>query len=280
MDEHIQIGQSNTGLPASTYLPINRCSLPSVILGSLTFQRYPTPLYLDGVQTLHGEFFSQLQAIGSADQRAAAFKDFMRASFCLDHLDEAGLQPDTQRLRRDRADYLRMLRGWLFDPDGQEAAVLKGWTESRFGLLPRNHRGPLGDCSGDNYQAYLTARAQGLYNTNALEAQLDLLYTYCQYELAQRYPEQQHLYLYRGTNRIGEYEVLARPSRRQWIVVLNNLNSFSDNIERADEFGDYVIGTRVPLAKILYMPDLFPGTLRGEQEYLVIGGVYALTRHA
>ena len=44
-------------LPKYAYLPINRCNLPAVILGSLSFQKHPTPLFLDGVHTLHRAFF-------------------------------------------------------------------------------------------------------------------------------------------------------------------------------------------------------------------------------
>lgn len=278
MDEHRQNRLSGISLPRAACLPFNRCNLPPQILGSLTFQQHPTRLYLDGVKALHGHFFEQLDELEGQAQRAAAFKDLMRASFLLDRLEEVGLQPGKQRLRRDQADYLRMLRGWMFDADSREAAVLKSWVESRFGLLPRNHNGPLGDFSGDNYQAYLAARAHGLYNTNALEAQLDLLYTYCQYELHRRHPHQQHLLLHRGVNRLADHDVLARPTAEKWIVLLNNLNSFTDDPERADEFGDQVIRCEVPLAKLLFVPGLLPGTLKGEQEYLVLGGLYQIER--
>jgi NAD+--dinitrogen-reductase ADP-D-ribosyltransferase len=146
-------------------------------------------------------------------------------------------------------------------------------VESRFGLLPRNHQGPLGDYSSDNYQAYLAARAQGLYNTNGLEAQFDLLFSYCQYEVRRQFPDQRHITLYRGVNRIDEHEVLAQPEKRRYILVLNNLNSFTDDRERADEFGDYILEAQIPLAKLVFMPGLLPDLLKGENEYLVIGGV-------
>ena len=274
MDEHRQIPTSDSALPRHARLPINRCNLSPQILGSLTFQQHPTALQLDGVQALHGHFFAQLDALDDPAQRAAAFKDFMRASFFLDRLDEVGLQADRQRVQRDRADYLRMLRGWMFDADSREAAVLKSWVESRFGLLPRSHRGKLDNFEGENYQAYLAARSQGLYNTNALEAQLDLLYTFCQYELSRIYPDQQHVKLYRGINRLAEHETLGNRSVGQSVLLLNNLNSFTDSPERADEFGDRVIAAQVPLAKLLFFPGLLPNSLRGEQEYLVIGGLY------
>lgn len=271
MDEH---KQSAGALPSHARLPINRCNLPSLILGGLTFQRHPVPLRLDGVAELHRELFASLEGVEEREVRAQCFKDYMRSGFLLDHLDEAGFEAGNRGCRRDKADYLRMLRGWMFDPDGKEAAVLKSWVESRFGLLPRNHHGPLGDFSSENYQRYLAARSQGLYNTNALEAQLDLLYTYCQYELDRRHPQEHHRRLYRGINQVHEHEVLARPDKHHYMLLLNNLNSFTDQRTRADEFGDYILEAQVPLAKLLYFPDLLPGTLKGENEYLVIGGVY------
>lgn len=278
MDENRQGAPTDLSLPTHARLPINRCNLPPVILGSLTFQRHPAALQLDGVEDLHRAFFDELATLGDRSRRVMLFKEHMRAAFCLDHPDEAGLHGRATAIGRQRADYLRMLRGWLFDAEGREGAVLKSWVESRFGLLPRSHRGPLVDFAGANYQAYVAARSRGLYNTNALEAQLDLLYSYCQYELALRHRERRHLTLYRGVRHVGEYEVLARPDRRRWILVLNNLSSFTDDIDRADEFGDRVIRTEVPLSKIAYVPDLIPGSLQGEQEYLVIGGVYEVER--
>ena len=277
MNDHKQSSLQRSTLPAHARLPINRCNLPSVILGSLTFQQHPVPLRLDGVEELHAELFASLRGIGDPAQRAICFKDYMRSGFLLDHLDEAGFDAGKSRHKRDKADYLRMLRGWMFDPDGQEAAVLKSWVESRFGLLPRNHKGPLGDFSTENYQRYLSARAQGLYNTNALESQLDLLFTYCQYEIGRHYPDRSHLRLFRGINQVRDHEMLQRPDKQTYILLLNNLNSFTNNRSRADEFGDYILETDIPLTKLLYFPELLPGTLKGENEYLVIGGVYRVT---
>ncbi len=274
MNDHRQSTGENPTLPAHARLPVNRCNLPAVILGSLTFQRNPAPLHLDCVEDLHSELFDTLNTIEDAAERAENFKGYMRSAFLFDHLDEAGFDPDSRRSKRDKADYLRMLRGWLFDSDGKEGAVLKSWVESRFGLLPRNHLGPLGDFTSDNYSAYLAMRAQGLYNTNGLEAQFDLLYSYCQYEIRRRFPGQKHITLYRGVNRIDEHEVLAQPQKNLYILVLNNLNSFTDDRERADEFGDYILEARIPLVKLLFLPGLLPDLLKGENEYLVIGGVH------
>jgi len=249
-------------LPGHARLPINRCSLPASILGSLSYQQHPVPLKLDGVEELHRGLFAALDALPDPGQRAQLFMAHMAAVFSLDHPEEAGHSAAAHD--RARATYLRLLRGWAFDPDGQEGAVLKGWVESRFGLLPRHHGGPIRDFSGDTYRHYLEARSRGLYGANALEAQLDLLYTYCQYELARQRPGQTHLTLYRGVNRVADLEVLHELARGRRVVLLNSLNSFTPERERAGEFGDFILEVAVPLPKVFFFPRLLPGVLKGE----------------
>ena len=263
-------------LPRWARLPINRCNLPAAILGGLTYQHAPVPLELDGVAQFHRGLFKLLDRLDDAKERAQAFMLHMDASFFLGQPEQAGLTADAT-LDRSRADYLRMVRGWAFDADGREGAVMKGWVESRFGLLQRYHGGPIRDFSGDAYRRYLEMRSAGLYGTNALEAQLDLLYTYCQYELARTHPARTHLTLYRGVNRMDDHETLAQLDDKRRVVLLNSLSSFTANKERADEFGDYLLTAEVPLAKIAYYTRLLPGMLRGEEEYAVIGGVYEVS---
>ncbi|MCB1773242.1 MAG: NAD(+)--dinitrogen-reductase ADP-D-ribosyltransferase [Gammaproteobacteria bacterium] len=273
MGKNRQFDKRQVGLPRQARLPINRCNLPAVILGSLTFQRHPDILAIDGVRELHRALFDDLRNVASAEQRALRFTAYMHSAFLLEHPDEVGLDPDCGRPRH-RIDYRRLLRGWLFDSDSAEAAVLKGWVESRFGLLARKHEGRLHSGDTDWEHRYAVARTNGLYNTNALEAQLDLLFTYCQFELGLTHGTKARLRLYRGINGIGNHEILARPGHGRYVLVLNNLSSFSSSRERADEFGDIVIVADVPVSKLLYVPALLPGLLRGEDEFLVIGGVY------
>lgn len=264
---------SNPTLPPWARLPINRCNLPAVILGSLTFQRHPAPLALDGVAELHAELFAMLDGIADRAGRAQLFRDYVAAHFRLDHLEDAGVDEHSEK--RAKANWLRVLRGWSFDADGREGAVLKGWVESRFGLIPRFHGEPLRDFSGPAWLRYREMRAAGLYGTNALEAQLDLLYAYCQYEFA-RAGSSERLTLYRGINRIGEHEVLSGTGKHQ-VVLFNNLTSFTANHERAGEFGDYILEAEIPVAKIFFHCALLPGVLKGEDEHLVIGGAYEVT---
>lgn len=260
-------------LPPSARLPINRCNLPPVILGGLAFQERPEPLEIDGIRALRADLFTMLDGIAEPAARARRFMDYMTVHFRLERPEEAGYD-GRKGSDRTRADYLKVLRGWSFDADGREGAVVKSWAESRFGLLPRYHLGPLGDFSGDNFGIYQAQRSQGLYGTNALEDQLDVLFMFCQYELARREPGRAHRTLYRGVNRLEEYEVLERRDKRHAVILFNNVNSFTGTRDRASEFGDHVLTVVVPAAKIFCFNDLLPGRLRGEDEVIVIGGTY------
>jgi len=258
-------------LPREARLPINRCNLPAVVLGSLSFQRHPADLVLDGVAELHRDLFRRLDAALPA-QRPDVFRDYMTVHFQLEWPEQMGFTGRNNA--RAKANYIKVIRGWSFDSDSGEGAVLKGWVESRFGLTPRYHREALRDPSGDAYRRYQEMRAAGLYGTNALEAQLDLVYAYCQYELARRHPGARHVTLYRGVNRMDEHERLGESDDGQTVLLFNNLNSFTCNRERAGEFGDYILTVDVPLTKIFFYCGLLPGVLKGEEEFLVIGGVY------
>jgi NAD+--dinitrogen-reductase ADP-D-ribosyltransferase len=240
------------------------------------FQRSPAPLELDGVTQFHRGLFMLLDKIDDAKERAKAFTMHLNASFYLNEPEQVGYSEKT-RNSRHKADYLRMVRGWSFDADGREAAALKGWVESRFGLLPRHHGGPIRDFSSEAYRRYLEMRAAALYGSNALEAQFDLLYTYCQYELARLHPNEHHFTLYRGVNCVDEHESFATLDNKRRVVLLNNLNSFTASRERADEFGDYLLTTQVPLSKVFCYTSLLPGMLQGEDEYTVIGGLYEVS---
>lgn len=269
--ENVDIFNQELTLPDKVFQSLNHCNLPARVIGSWQFQLHPQALLIDGIHELHKSLFDSLNQLSSVQERAQKFIDYMDVHFRLYQLEDAGLEKDKPN-KRVKADYLRMLRGWLFDPNTREGAVLKSWVESRFGLLTRYHKGPLSDQTG--HLVYREACSQGLYGTNALEAQIDLVYSYCQYELSRKFEADQPLSLYRGINHLDDYDVLQRKDSKHAIVLLNNLNSFSREKERADEFGDLIMGCQVPWQKILFYSNLLPGMLEGESEYLVIGGVY------
>ena len=271
-------GDDKASLPREARLPINRCNLPAVVLGSLTFQKYPAALLLDGVAELHQDLFRRLES-AAPEARAEVFRDYLTVHFRLEQPEEMGLSGEQRGHRKNRAkaNYIRIIRGWSFDADSREGAVLKGWVESRFGLTPRYHGHALRDTAGEAYSRYLEMRSQGLYGTNALEAQLDLVYTFCQFELARRHHGARHVTLYRGVNRMADHEVLEKGEGGQHVILLNNLSSFTCSRERACEFGDYILAVDVPLTKIFFHCGLMPGVLQGEDEFLVVGGVVEVT---
>jgi len=252
---------------------MNRCNLPARILGSLTFQAHPTELHIDSVAILYKEIFERLEKLENPVVRAKHFMYYMSAQFLLEQPDEMGLEDDA-RHDRSKATYLRLIRGWFFNPDSTEGAVLKGWCESRFGLIPRYHKEPIRNAGDEAYTHYLQEWARGVYNTNALETQLDLLFSYSQYELKKRYSNQATITLYRGFNHIDDYEIFEHCEDGSLNILMNNINSFSATADRADEFGDYVIQVEVPLSKIVCYSALLPDALKGEDEYVVLGGLY------
>ncbi len=102
-----------------------------------------------------------------------------------------------------------------------------------------------------------------------------MVYTFCQYELGRRHPGESCFSLFRGTHDPNDYQTLEVVSPRERIVRLNNLSSFTPDSERAFEFGSTVWEARVPTVKVFFWSQLFPrGILKGEDEFLVIGGVY------
>lgn len=258
-------------IPSFAISSFSRSNLPAVIHGSLSYQQHPVSLTIDGVAELHHAFFTGLDIIDCAETRTLHFHQYMCAAFLLGKSEQAGLTENTC-VRRYKLDYLRLLRGWMFNSDSIEGAVIKRWVESRFGLLTLNHGGSIKDQAV--YNRYHADFVSGLYNTNALESQLDLLYSFCQYELTRRWPEQTHCLLYRGVNNIDEFIKLEKINCKQSLLLLNNLNSFSDDRESSETFGDYIIESRVPVTKLFYFPELLTGVLKGELEYIVLGGIY------
>jgi NAD+--dinitrogen-reductase ADP-D-ribosyltransferase len=253
----------------------NLVGVPTELLLSHQFNLQPAALHISGVRDTHAPLFARLQGLTDASYAGKMFQAYMRHAFRLDR--PAIHTPASQR--RFRSSYLRLLKGWGYDANSPEGAVLKGWVESRFGLIPTYHKAAITDLSCAAWTQYATEKMSSRFDNNAIYAQLDLLYEYCQWSLTQfHHSRSQHVRLYRGTNRFDENQLVARIDRHQVIVRLNNLVSFSDSRIIADEFGDYILQVEVPLAKILFFNDMLPQhPLKGEAEYLVIGGDYLAT---
>ncbi len=256
----------------------NYCNLPPWVIASRHFNDNPQPLEIQGVKEANRFLFEKLAAITSQEERALVFNDFMSVKFQLHNWQEQAT--DTAR-RSIKNSYLRFLRGWMMDSNSVEGAVLKRWVESRMGIVPTFHRARISGIHSESYYEYSVDVVKGSARTNAIQSQLDLLYEYCQFELPRKYPGQTAILLYRGTYDASEHDVLEQVAKREQIVRLNNLVSFTSDEERAWEFGSTVWEVLVPLCKIVFYNDLLPGSImKGEGEYLIIGGEYRVRQVA
>jgi len=244
------------------------CSVPPAVLASRQFQEDPCPVELSGVREGERGLFDLLDALASPADRVAAFTEYMPARF---HFDE-NVVPASPLY------YLRFLRGWSRDSNRRSGAVLKSWVCTRFGLRATYHGAVLAGNPAAKAKYDQDRTCPGAAD---IAAQLDLVYTFCQYELARRHPGARWMTLYRGTHDPEEYAIHpqssspAGGSQRHALVQLNNLSSFTSDPEVAWEFGSNVWEVAVPLAKIVFFSGLLPKSLLlGESEHLVLGGYY------
>ncbi|MEA5113839.1 MAG: NAD(+)--dinitrogen-reductase ADP-D-ribosyltransferase [Geobacteraceae bacterium] len=253
----------------------NLCNLPPWVIASRHFNEHPQPLEVQGVRGANRFLFDRLDGIASAHERAQVFNDYMSVKFQLHQW-----QNHTGTARRSlKNSYLRFLRGWMMDSNSVEGAVLKGWVESRMGLYPSFHKISIPSIHSEEYMVFALDRTLGSARTNAINAQLDLLYEYCQYELAKIMAPDRFLTLYRGTNDANDYMTIETIGKRESIVRLNNLVSFTADEERAWEFGDTVWEIQAPPSKIFFFGNLLPTSImKCEGEFLVIGGEYRVRR--
>ncbi len=254
----------------------NRCNLPPWVIASRHFDEDPRPIEIQGVREENRFLFDLLDHVEDPDERVRRFDDWMDVRFQLHQWREQATAGARRSLRNG---YLRFLRGWGMDASSVEGAVLKGWVEGRLGIPPIFHREPLGPRDGAAFSRYAADRARGHARTSAIDAQLDLLYTFTQYELARRSPGERRLTLWRGQNDLGAHEVVEQLGPREWVLRMNNLCSFTDDRERAWEFGDVVLEARVGTPRVFFAGHLFPRSiLKGERELLVVGGELRVRR--
>lgn len=252
--------------------PLNRCNLPPWAIASQHYNLRPQPLEIQGVRHNGRPLFEKLEHLDNPEARGTVFHDFMDVRYQL-HQWQQEATPNSRKSLKNS--YLRFLRGWLFDSNSVEGAVLKGWVESRLGLAPTFHREPIADIHSEAYFRYTLERMKGTERTSALLPQFDLLYEFVQYELRRRKPEETHLMLYRGIYDFEEHQVVEQLDKHRYLLRLNNLNSFTDDFERAWEFGNRVLETQVPLTKVFFMGGILPKSLfKGEGEVMAIGGEY------
>ena len=251
---------------------INLCNLPPWSIASPLYNANPQTLEIQGAQHMGRLLFNELVNIDDPQQRGSRFHDFMDVTFQLHQWQREESRSSQKSLKNS---YLRFLRGWLFDSNSIEGAVLKGWVESRLGLIPTFHHGTINDVQSEAYYQYMVDRMKGSSRTNAIFSQLDLLYEFIQYELRRQMPACSHLTLYRGINDFEEHVIIEEIAKHRYYMRLNNLNSFTGDFEKAWEFGSRVLRVSVPLPKIFFLCGILPKSLfKGEDEYLVFGGEY------
>ncbi len=250
----------------------NLVGLPTVVLGSREFNEHPLELHISGAREMNKNLFEMLSQAPDLADAGIAFSSYMNAMF--------GIDPEQQEnrgsTRRYRSSFLRLLKGWGYDSNGPEGAVLKGWVQSRFGLFPTYHKDVIDRISGPTWTTYVEEKMSSRFHNNAIHTQLDMLYEFCQWALGRfAAPGQTHRTLYRGTNSFDEHQIVERIDRRRVTMRINNLASFSEDRDVAGCFGDVIIAAQVPTVKILFFNTLLPiHPLKGEGEYLVIGGEY------
>ncbi|HET6787387.1 MAG TPA: NAD(+)--dinitrogen-reductase ADP-D-ribosyltransferase [Aquabacterium sp.] len=257
----------------------NLVGLPPGLLGSVDFNDHPVRLRIHGTRESARGLFSVLDTVASLDEASEVFKHFMTLSF--------GLTPDHQARQRSerlrwKSSYLKVLEGWGFDANGPQASVLKGWVESRFGLVPTYHRGLLDRFPSEAWMHYIEDKFSSRYHNNNIDQQLDLLFEFCQW-CARRFglPARTRIKVWRGINKLHEHRLLQGSLReRHGVLLLNNLNSFSLSRERAETFGDWILETEVPVQKLVFFPGLLGRSLlAGEGEIIALGGAYRVSAH-
>jgi len=251
----------------------NLVGLPTEFLASADYAVEPRELHISGVREMNAPLFQMLALAADITEASEAFSKYMTAVFGL----------EAQQLREEargkgpsfRYSFMRLLLGWGHDSSSRDAAVLKGWVESRFGLPPAHHGEKITDFSDPAWKTYVEDKMGSRFHFNSIFAQLDLLYEYVQWALRNIvFPGQTHLHLYRGADRFAE--LFVQPAHvNHSLLRLNSLSSFTADRMIADCFGSVVVSVQAPLAKILFANTLltfFP--FRAEREVLLIGGDY------
>lgn len=261
----------------SRWYATNLVGIPAAMIGSAAFNAHPQPLCVAGARESNRGLFSLLERCAGPEDARDVFEHYMRIVFGLAKSRSGTVNEESAERRRWRSSYLRLLQGWGLDANSPAGAVLKGWVESRFGLVPKFHGGPLERFPSPTWIAYLEQKAASRYHNNSIYQQLDLLFEFCQWMLARfdLLGSGAHATLWRGNLNFEEQIVAGSLRERRCTVDLNNLVSFTLDRETAGCFGDWVMRAQVPKSKLLLVPGLLnTNSLQGESEVLAIGGYY------
>lgn len=246
----------------------NKINIPPFLIAyhgynqSITEDSY---VNIDGVLEYHRDLFNRISDCVDTSEASEIFVSYMDELF---HLKE---KVNNKYVNS----YLKVLKGWLFDANRAEGAVIKGWAESRFGIIPSFHKEKIESTDDESYYIYLTERMGSYASKNMIEHQFDLLYTYNQYAI-RRFLKSSipRIKVYKGVNSLREFVIISE-NKKEKIMMLNNVTSFTTSKEIACTFGDYIIETEIPFTKVIFMPDLFPVIkFSGESEVISVGGFF------
>jgi NAD+--dinitrogen-reductase ADP-D-ribosyltransferase len=251
----------------------NLIGLATACIADYAFNENPKALHIAGTRESASGLFEQLAGQSTPEECGRIFQDYMSVVFGFET--EQRLKDDASGRRRYRNSYLKLIQDWGLDSNNAQGAVFKGWVESRFGLFPTYHKQRIAGFNSGDWIMYIEEKMNSRYHNNCIYMQLDLLYEYCQWIVERfRFPAATHKTLYRGINSLDECLVQDREKPYK-IVRFNNIVSFTDRRTVASEFGAYILEVEVPMVKLVFFNELLPHhALRGESEYLVIGGDY------
>ena len=260
----------------------NLVGVPTPVLASAEFNAHPVALHIAGAREAQPGLFALLGRSSDLNEAREMFVHYLAIAFGLQ-------QPNAEELatlglaeqRRWRSSWRKLLQGWGMDANGAAGAVLKGWVESRFGMVPLFHKAPLARFPSPAWVGYLEEKTASRFHNNCIHQQLDLLYEFCQWA-QQRFSlpvngehSATHVQLWRGSTRCEEQLVGGNLHERHCRMRFNSIASYSLSRDEASCFGDWIFQVRVPRSKLLLLPGLLPGqVLQGEQEVLALGGEY------
>ncbi len=251
----------------------NLIGIATHCLASQVFNENPLPLHIAGTRESASGLFEYLNKQTSRLDCGRIFQDYMYDVFGCEA--DPALPAGRSGPHRYRNSYLRLIQDWGLDSNNAQGAVFKGWVESRFGLFPSYHKQRLTGFNNVYWTSYIAEKMHSRYHNNCIYMQLDLLYEFCQWFIEHfHYPAARHKTLFRGVNSLAEDDIIqaAGPDK---VLRFNSLVSFTDRPSIASEFGSYILAVEVPMVKLVFFNDLLPHhALRGESEYLVIGGDY------
>jgi NAD+--dinitrogen-reductase ADP-D-ribosyltransferase len=248
------------------YSTYNLINIKSKYFGSLDYNEKIQDIRIMGVYEYHKDFYEAIEKTESILIANQIFDSYINELFEL-----------KCKIKGKKVGNLyKILMGWMFNSNGFEGAVLKGWAESRFGIIPNFHKTRIDHIESEGYYNYLSEKMSQRVNKNAIYLQLDLLYHYTQVVIKRFFSSfKPRVTLYRGVYNLEENEIITWLSKNAAVMSHNNVLSFTVDKSIAEQFGDSILKINVPYTKIIFFSEVTPlHHFAGEQEFIVIGGEY------